>query len=265
MSKSKGSQVAPEMLQSPAVPSKVPAPSSLLKPLKDYAKLDAETQLAAYGTRLVFLTKIVMEYKHDLDALKQYPNLLRAALAEKLGIDLSKPQKQWPYGMAAEWGKLSQSILIPVNRLWGGIELDGTAKVLAVLNGKGTLQQKVAKMPRISTKGRKAKAPAHRQPVAAPLVANTTITGLPQGTITSKPEPVTIRATLAGIESATEDFLPTLIIGLSNRLAASNVPEWQMLARELKAKLEQYDARTGESSKPAVETKPAAEQKKQAA
>jgi hypothetical protein len=250
MSKTKGSQVAPEMLSSPAVPSKVAEPSSLLKPLKDYAKQDADTQLAAYGTRLAFLTKIVMEYKHDLDALKQYPNLLRAALADKLGIDLAKPQKQWGDGMASEWGKLSQSILIPVNRLWGGIELDGTKKVLEVLNGKGTLQQKVAKMPRISTKGRKAKAPSHKPvpPADAPLIANTTITGLPQGTITSKPEPVTIKATLAGIESAHDDFLPTLIIGLSNRLAASNVTEWQMLAREMRAKLEQYDTRPGEAA-----------------
>lgn len=258
--------IAPEMAAAKSLKDKVPAKSTLLKPLRDYAEQDARTELGHYQTRLQFLTEIVMNYKHDLEALMQYPDLLRTAVAKELGVDLSKNRKLWPEGMAKEWDKISQSILIPVNRLWGGIGIDGTKKVLEVLSGKGTLQQKVALMPRISTKGRKAKAPQVQAPVAKPDTSpmpsgeeqKANVSG---GLVTpAAPQPATFKAVLDGIEVVHNDFIPTLLLAVKRRLSATNVAEWQMVAREIAAQMDKYDGRTGD----AVEKKAKASKKEAA-
>lgn len=247
-----------ELVNAASLKSKVPAGVVTRKYFEDAGRTEFKDALKREGTEFERYAKVIEQCENHEDFeiyIKAFRKEALIHLAKQLGIkdfDPTKGEKGWPDNLKQSYTYRFAPQYQRMRRIALGFEANGKGWLLDKVARKGmTISQKIAEMPKLhATRG----AQSHKK-VKAPEVKDSGV--LPDGTkeelsgaLPAKaeaPKSATFKAILDGIEVLHNDFIPTLLLAVKARCTASNVPEWQMVAREIGAQMDKYDNRTGDA------------------
>lgn len=157
--KREASKADPRMHGRGAKRDKVPAVPGA-DALKKEAAKEATMVLEHQVTRMQHWVKVAQSCRSQPELLKQYPDYLRDALFKgaKLPVPTPlNPVSKWADEKAVAMAKTLSVEVTQCRRAMNALASQFD-KTVATLLGKGTFQQKMAAIPRMSTRGRKADA-----------------------------------------------------------------------------------------------------------